>query len=29
MDDGAIAMAMRLLPPAQVGCREIARTLDP
>jgi hypothetical protein len=29
MDDGAIAMALRLLPPAQVGCREIARTLDP
>lgn len=29
MNDGAIAMALRLLPPAQVSCREITRTLDP
>ena len=29
MNDEAIAMALRLLPPAQVSCREITRTLDP
>jgi hypothetical protein len=29
MNDEAIAMALRLLPPAQVSCREIPRTLDP
>ncbi len=29
MNDGAIAMALRLLPPVQISCREITRTLDP
>jgi hypothetical protein len=29
MDEGAIAMALRLLPPVQVSCREITPTLDP
>jgi hypothetical protein len=29
MDDAAIALALRLLPPVQIGCREITRTLDP
>jgi hypothetical protein len=29
MDDRAVSMALRLLPPMQVSCREITRTLDP
>ena len=29
MNDAAIALALRLLPPVQIGCREITRTLDP
>ena len=29
MDERAVSMALRLLPPAQVSCREITRTLDP
>ncbi|NWG12529.1 MAG: hypothetical protein HXY20_03240 [Acidobacteria bacterium] len=29
MDEDAIEMALRLIPPAQLGCREITPTLDP
>ncbi len=29
MDEDAIGMALRLIPPSQLGCREITPTLDP